>query len=50
MKYSAWSLGGPIARRCPLGRIEAELCCLVVGAAAWSGEAVHPGTLGASSE
>jgi hypothetical protein len=36
--------------RYPSRRIEAELHCLVVGAAAWPGEAVHPGTLGASFE
>jgi hypothetical protein len=27
-----------------------ELCYLVVGAVAWPGVAVHPGTLGASFE
>jgi hypothetical protein len=48
--YNAWSLGCLVVRRCPSGRIEAEPRCLVVGAAAWPGEAVHPGTLGASSE
>jgi hypothetical protein len=48
--YSVWSLGRPFARRCPSGRIEVELCRLVVGAAVWLGEAVHPGTLGAPSE
>jgi hypothetical protein len=37
-------------RRCPSGRIKVELCYLVVGAAAWPGVAVHPGTLGASSD
>jgi hypothetical protein len=26
-----------LARRCPSGRIEVELCCLVVKAAAWPG-------------
>jgi hypothetical protein len=49
-KYNAWSLGCPVVRCCSLRRIEVELCYSVVGAAAWSGEAVHPGTLGASSE
>jgi hypothetical protein len=48
--YSVWSLGRPVVRRCPSGRIEVELCCLVAGAAAWPGGAVHPETLGASSE
>jgi hypothetical protein len=50
MSYSVWSMGRPVVRRCPSGRIEAELCRLVVGVAAWPGGAVHPGTLGASSE
>jgi hypothetical protein len=50
MKYSAWSLGCPVARRCPSGRIEVELRSQVVGAAVWSGVAVHPGTPGVSSE
>jgi hypothetical protein len=50
MMYIAWSLGCPVVRRCLPGRIEVESCHLVVGAAAWLGEAVHPGTLGASSE
>jgi hypothetical protein len=34
-------------RHCPSRCIEAELCRLVVRAAAWPGGAVHPGTLGA---
>jgi hypothetical protein len=50
MSYSVWSLGRPVVRCCPSGRIEAELCRLVMGAAAWPGGAVHPRTLGASSE
>jgi hypothetical protein len=50
MSYSVWLLGRPFARCCPSGRIEVEACHLVVGAAAWSGGAVHPGTLGAPSE
>jgi hypothetical protein len=37
-------------RRYPLGCIEVESRYLVVGAAAWSGMAVHLGTLGTSSE
>jgi hypothetical protein len=36
-------------RRCPSRCIEVELRCLVVSAAAWPGEAVHPGTLRTSS-
>jgi hypothetical protein len=49
-KYSAWSLGCPVVHRYPSGRIEVELCYLVVGAATWPGMAVHPGTLGTSFE
>jgi hypothetical protein len=49
-RYSAWSLGRPVACRCPSRRIEAESRRLVVGAAAWPGVTVHPGTLGISSE
>jgi hypothetical protein len=48
--YSVWSLGHPVVCRCLSGRIEAEPGRLLVGAAAWSGKAVHPGTLGGSSE
>jgi hypothetical protein len=50
MSYSVWSLGRPVVRRCPSEHIEAELCRLVEGAAAWPGGAVHLGTLDASSE
>jgi hypothetical protein len=50
MSYNVWSLGRPVVRRCPSGRIETELCRLVVGAATWPGRAIQHGTLGASSE
>jgi hypothetical protein len=50
LSNSSWSLGCPVARRCPSGRFEAELCYLVVGASVWPGEVNYPGTLGASSE
>jgi hypothetical protein len=43
-------LGYPVVRRYPSGRIEAEPHYLVVGAAVWPGEAIHPGTLSTSSE
>jgi hypothetical protein len=49
-KYSAWSLGCPVVRRCPSGRKEAELCYLVMGVTAWTGKAVHLGSLGDSSK
>jgi hypothetical protein len=48
--YSIWSLGSPIARRCPSGHIEVELCRLVVEAGAWPGGVVCTSTLGAPSE
>jgi hypothetical protein len=50
MRYNTWSLGCPVVRRCPSECIEAEPRCLVVEDAAWPGEAVHPRTLGTSSE
>jgi hypothetical protein len=50
ISYSVWSLGRPLARRCPLGRIEVELCRFVVETAVWPGGAVCTGTLGAPSE
>jgi hypothetical protein len=50
MRCNAWSLGCPVVRHCPSRRIEAELRCLVARVAAWPGEAVHSGMLGASSE
>jgi hypothetical protein len=50
MRYSAWSLGCPVVRHCPSGHIKAEPHYMVLGAAVWLGEALHPGTLGASSE
>jgi hypothetical protein len=50
MSYSVWSLGHPFARRCLSGRIEVELCCLVVEVAVWPGGAVHTETLGAPFE
>jgi hypothetical protein len=34
-------MGCPLARRCPPGRIEEELCYVVVEAAAWSGGAIY---------
>jgi hypothetical protein len=49
-KYNARLLGCPVARRYLSGRIEVELCYLVMGAAAWPGVVVHPRTLGISSE
>jgi hypothetical protein len=49
-KYIAWLLGCPVMRSCASGRIEVESRYLVVGAAAWTGMAVHPVTLGTSSE
>jgi hypothetical protein len=48
--YSAWLPGRPLACRCLSGRIEAEACSLVVGAAAWLARVVHPRTLGTLSE
>jgi hypothetical protein len=50
MSYSVCLLGRLFARHCPSGRIEVELCRLVVEAAAWPGGAVHTKTLGAPSE
>jgi hypothetical protein len=43
--YSAWSLGCPVV--CPFssGRIEAELRCLVVGAARGRARLLTPGRL-----
>jgi hypothetical protein len=49
-KYNAWLLGYPVVRRCPSGRIDVESRYLIVGFVAWPGVAVHPGTLGTSSE
>jgi hypothetical protein len=50
MSYSVRSLGRPVVCRCPSGCIEAELRYLVLGVAAWPGEAAHPGTIGTSCE
>jgi hypothetical protein len=48
--YSARSLGCPFVRHCPPERIEVELRCVVVEAAAWPDGVVHSRTPGAPSE